>query len=73
MKERGSGLGQDDEFSYRPAGFEVPMVHLSRVTLLATGSMGLDPNDIWLYCFRTEVELSMVNRTKTILDNHELS
>ena len=53
MKERGSGLGQDDELSYRPAGFEVPMVYLSRVTLLATGSMGLDPNDIWLHYFRT--------------------
>lgn len=53
MKEKGSGLEEDDEFSYRPAGFEVSLVYLSRVTLLTTGSLSLDPNDIWLHYFST--------------------
>lgn len=42
--ERGSGLEQDDEFGYRPAGYEESLGHPSRVILLPTGNMGLDLN-----------------------------
>lgn len=42
--ERGSGLEQDEEFSYRPAGYEVSLGCPSRVILLPTGNMVLDLN-----------------------------